>query len=537
MSNRNNKVIIIFSIMLIAMNLFALTQTLATNNQFGGTMKTALPGNASNEALLPLEPTSNGGSVPNLDAWDLTINVTREIEIHDYGYLTVNDNFTIINNDNVTLPIFRFAIDNELVGQLIRIEASSMWLSANHKLNNSQAEVEYQDDQFTYYVMNLNPIVNNNSKYVIKVHQTYLRPYEIYPVVDDSSFLRNGMKMNMSGVPFLTKQIRHCQTSFLKTADGAFINDLIRPTDAFIGEGTVIYTPYTFVPAYNFSEALDYNTYKYRIVAASWMSHQAPTEATNYKRTIYIDNWYYAKIEEEITIKSYAVRPPLDAADYYDLSDARVYATFAVQELHIGVDNAENVKIYDELGTLPVRSPDLPLVQLNQINVYFRVPLYGGDTTTFKMSYTLKLEELLTFDKNEFLLSTKGAPKCPFHIANFELKVVLPQGANFQYLSFGERDVDFTEGKTPIFLRLGTRQSVSFTASNITEYENLGLEVGYFFNDLAYFIQPLTFSLIIFVACLLYVGIRILRKDVIEKVVISPEEKEEIPIQLIQEFV
>ena len=40
-----------------------------------------------------------------------------------------------------------------------------------------------------------------------------------------------------------------------------------------------------------------------------------------------------------------------------------------------------------------------------------------------------------------------------------------------------------------------------------------------------------------FIACLVYIGARVLRKDVIEKVIITPEEKTEIPIDLIQQFV
>ncbi|MHA1156554.1 MAG: hypothetical protein ACTSQK_10645, partial [Candidatus Heimdallarchaeota archaeon] len=55
--------------------------------------------------------------------------------------------------------------------------------------------------------------------------------------------------------------------------------------------------------------------------------------------------------------------------------------------------------------------------------------------------------------------------------------------------------------------------------------------------DLAYFIQPLVYSLIAFFACLLYIGARTLRKDVIEKVIITSDDKDEIPIELIQDFV
>jgi hypothetical protein len=56
-------------------------------------------------------------------------------------------------------------------------------------------------------------------------------------------------------------------------------------------------------------------------------------------------------------------------------------------------------------------------------------------------------------------------------------------------------------------------------------------------SDLSYFIQPLIFSLVIFVACLVYIGVRVLRKDVIDKVIITTKVEEEVPLELIQNFV
>jgi hypothetical protein len=128
-------------------------------------------------------------------------------------------------------------------------------------------------------------------------------------------------------------------------------------------------------------------------------------------------------------------------------------------------------------------------------------------------------------------------PETDLAIKNFELNFILPQGARYQYLYFGNQDLALTTGSTNAFLFLGRKDTVSFTATNIGPNDNIRIRLGYAMSDFAYFIQPLTFSLVFFIAFLLYIGISTLQKDVIEKVIISPESKKEIPYELIQDFV
>ena len=105
-------------------------------------------------------------------------------------------------------------------------------------------------------------------------------------------------------------------------------------------------------------------------------------------------------------------------------------------------------------------------------------------------------------------------------------------------MTFGNRDVEYSTGRTGVFLNIGRRQTVTLNLNNVSAlFENINLNAGYLMSDLAYFIQPLTIALIVFIACLVYIGVRILRKDVIDKVIITPETKAEIPIELIQKFV
>lgn len=521
------------------MNLIAVTQMIATNNnQFDGDNNPYSLVDTSNEGILPqdliMEATSE---IPSLKNWDLSINTSRIIRHYDYGYLTINDNITLINNDNLSLPIFRFAIPQHLAVNLVEISAGSMWAESNIELNSTNVEIEHQDGNFTYYIIALNPAVNNDSLYKIQIHQTYLRPYEVFLFVSEDHYPYNGIKMNVSRMPFLSLPIHTAKTSFLKAEEGKIISSFIVPNElATIGDASVLFNPIYNVPAYNFSNEYESNSddYTYKVQVSAYTSYTAPIEATNYKRMITIDNWYYAHIHEEIELENFGIFPP---DIYWDVGEPRLFVSFALTRVHLGVDNAENVKVYDEYGSLPAPDTSTSVVQLNRITVYLRYPVFGGGKASFSVDYTLKLEDMIQFEKNEFILDCMGIPEVPFHVRNYELTVKLPQGSNVQYVLFGDRPTDYEHYKTPVFLRIGQRETISLTKTNLTSFENVNLRIGYYMSDLAYFIQPLVYSLIIFMACLLYVGARTLRKDVIEKVVITSDDKEEAPIELIQDFV
>ncbi len=310
MSNRKSNVIIIFTIMLIAMNLIAVTQMIATNNnQFDGDNTPYSLVDASNEAIVPEDPSLKATSeIPSLRNWDLSINTSRIIRHYDYGYLTINDNITLINNDNLSLPIFRFSIPQHLAVNLVEISASSMWAEFDVPLNSTNVEIEYQDGNFTYYIMALNPIVNNASLYKIQIHQTYLRPYEIFIFKSEDNHLYNGIKMNVSRMPFLSLPIHTARTTFLKADDGIIISSHIYPNElATIGDASVLYNPIYSVPAYNFSNEYESNSddYTYKVQIAGYTSFTSSIEATNYLRTISIS---VKKINSEIEL-SVAVKP------------------------------------------------------------------------------------------------------------------------------------------------------------------------------------------------------------------------------------
>lgn len=551
MSSRKNKVLFIFALAIITMNLFALTQISGfANNQSDN--ETTLP--SIDEGITggidkPLVPTGNVSEIPNMNLWDISINVTRSVSLYDFGYFGVNDTYQLVKHDNLTMPIFRFAYPKIWSSNLIIMKARTMWYTAENRLNDTEVYVEYENEDFTFYAVDLVPALTNSSQYyTVNVFSAILRPYTVIEYVEQVEgevsglFMRNGILFNFSLIPHLTKKIDNCQTSFNKAQNGGLIEKYVYPINATTGSATFIYSPVFNARPYNFSEPYnpDSEDYAYRGRVGAWLGHTTPIEALNYKRQIILDNWYYASIHEEITIQSFGVNPD---EKIWDLVNSQTFVTFALTEFPIYIDNAENtdnpenVKVSDHLGELPAPENKAAVGVLNMMNIYLRVPLMGGDTKTIEIDYKMQLEEIIDFEKSEFILNTLGVPKCDFHIQNFELEIIFPQGARFQYVTFGNRALDYVEDKTGVFLNIGRRNTVSFSLVNVSSFENLDLRAGYLMSDLTYFIQPLTLALIVFIACLVYIGARVLRKDVIEKVIITPEEKTEIPIDLIQQFV
>ncbi|MHA1244256.1 MAG: hypothetical protein ACTSP7_06735, partial [Candidatus Heimdallarchaeota archaeon] len=419
MPNRKNKVLFIFCILIVSMNVLAITHVVATtNNQIDGNTPSVVTevAPAVEDSLMPFVP-SAVDDVPNLDVWDLEINVTRVFMLHDYGYITINDTFSIIKQDNLTLPLFRFAYANDWKDSLVKISGSSMWDIEGLQRNTSVITEEYVTEDFTHYVMSLNPVIDNNTKYFISVEAAYLRPFETQKHFDSEGYIRNGVIFNASWIPLLTAPIKKCLSSFSSSANGGIWTTpeaVAWPINATLGASAVIYGDTWNVPAFNFSEDYDINEklYPYRVRIGGWLGIEAPAEVISYKRTVIIDNWYYAKVHEEITIESFGARP----AYGYDPLMAQTYATAALQRIHLYIDDAQNVEFSDHLGTLPAIDKSTPVAQLNRINAYLRIPLFGGDTATFNIDYHLLLEDILSFEGSEFILNALAMPKCEFHI-------------------------------------------------------------------------------------------------------------------------
>ena len=114
MSNRKNKVLIVFALMIITMNIFALTQVKGFRNGEQDEPLTILSSDIQprNDGLTLL-PQYNDSNLPSLSLWDLDINITRRISLKNFGYINVTDTFFIQKNDNITLPVFRFAYHTE----------------------------------------------------------------------------------------------------------------------------------------------------------------------------------------------------------------------------------------------------------------------------------------------------------------------------------------------------------------------------------------------------------------------------------------
>jgi hypothetical protein len=488
---------------------------------------------------LTLLPQFNDSNLPSLSLWDLDINVTRRISLRNFGYINVTDTFFIQKNDNITLPIFRFAYPVEWSEKVVYIKAHTMY-DIGKGLNQTDVFVEYENSEYTFYGLNLIPAISNETEYKVIVHSTLLRPYDVsWKVVGGN--MRNAIYMNFSLIPMLTVDLDKCTSSFDWDTECGYLEDTARPGNASVGSASVIFQDMNNIKAFNFSSAYDINDkdYSYYGRIGCWMAHYPPAEAVTYKRTIILENWYWAQVYDEILIKNYGGNPP-NSDELWDMLNGNYWNTWALHWLYIWVDSTEedSFRAYDELGELgrPVGS-DTPEWQKNRVNAYLRMPLNGGDQKTIYFEYRIKLENILKFEKTEYLLETQAMPTCDFHVRHFELEIIFPLGSRFQQLTFGNGQVDYTTGTTGVFLNIGRRQTVSFTANDLTFSHDLSLKASYYMSDLSYFIQPLTLALIIFIACLAYIGVRVLRKDVLKKIILTPEVKEEIPLELIQSFV
>ncbi|HUT80667.1 MAG TPA: hypothetical protein VMZ29_05625 [Candidatus Bathyarchaeia archaeon] len=559
MTSRKNKVLIIFALMIIALNVVTLAQ-----------VNSGWKNQPNNEAVLPsylkeaelstdnsfVLQAYNDTNLPSLALWDLNVNTTRLVTLLDFGYVTVNDTYSIIKNDNITMPVFRFALPNIWGRNLVHIQAQTMWIHEDedgevdntgaYKLNNTEVYEEYSNRYYNFYAVKLTPVLNNNSAYTIRVHATMLRPYTTELFVpstgDYAGYIYTGCYFNYSIVPLLSTEIKRSVSSFAKSNEGEIISAAITPTDATIGGASVIFTDLHNIDPFNFTAiytAENKNDYPNKATIGCTLAIYPPIEALNYKRTVVIDNWNYIQVYEELTLKNFGYGPTEKDRQIYDLYENQFHSTFALSRFHMWINNVipESYTVADELGLLEQKVGSPELVQNNRISAYLRLPLMGGDIGTYYLKYRLNLEDVLNYNKTEYLMETLAIPKCDFHVRNFELTIVLPQGANFQYVNFGRKSVDYTQGKTGVFLNIGRKQTITFTGTNISTFHDLTLDVGYFMNDLAYFIQPLIFSFVIFLACLAYIGVRTLRKDVIQKVIITQEAREEIPLELIQSFV
>ncbi|MBN1330045.1 MAG: hypothetical protein JXA54_11285 [Candidatus Heimdallarchaeota archaeon] len=559
MTSRKNKVLIFFALLMITLNVVTMVQVNSGWND-----------QPNNEAVLPsylqeaelssdisyILQTYNDTNLPNLALWDLNVNVTRLVSLLDFGYVTVNDTYSIIKNDNITMPIFRFAYPNIWSRNLVHIEAKTMWThydeddeidnTGAYKLNNTEVYEEYSNQYYSFYAVKLTPVINNNSAYTIRVFAAMLRPYitDIFvpQTGDNAGYIYTGCYFNYSIVPLLSTNVKQCISSFSKPTDGEIISNAISPVTATIGSSSVMFQNLNDVEPFNFTAiytAEDKNEYPNKAKIGSTLSFYPPIEAINYKRTLVIDNWNYVQVYEEITLKNFGYGPTEEEKRIYDLYESQYHVTFALTRFHLWIDNVieDSYTVSDELGTLGPRDAGSPMVQKNRLNAYLRLPIMGGEVGKYFLKYKISLEDVLKYNKTEYLMETLAIPKCDFHVSNFELKIVLPQGANFQYVTFGRELVNYTKGKTGVFLNFGRKQTINFACTNISTFSDLALNLGYYMNDLAYFIQPLIFSFVTFLACLAYIGIRTLRKDVIQKVIITQEAREEIPLELIQSFV
>ncbi|TFF85250.1 hypothetical protein EU523_00120 [Candidatus Heimdallarchaeota archaeon] len=549
MTQRLDKAVIIFIMTILALNSVFVGQMIIsqTNGNSVPTENTDLSSAASEEDTSSI-PYITADAIPNLSAWNLTINATRIIKLLDFGTLLLNDSFSIINNDNVSLPYFRFAMPNDWAKNMQAIYGYTMWANRSIPFNHSRVLSEAQDDQFTYYKLDLNPILDNSSRYIVNIQSYYFDAYKIFEHVStgewnlpgtenaDQGNLYNGIRFNFSKIPFITKPIQKCITKASVVDDGAVISQYIHPSSATYTESTITYSTEYNVSSLNASKEYIRNDPDdpYRVQASLFLRVKPPAMITEYKRTITLDSWYFARVHEEITIKNLGVKPE---DPQYNLMDPRVF-TCCIFNFYLTVADSQDVSVKDFFGDLDPSSSDRELFTKKRINVYLRVPLFGGDSASVEVDYLLQLDHILSFEKSEFILNTEGVPISGLIVKDFELNIVLPQGGHYQYMYLGNEVITTTQSSTKgVVLSLGKRDKITLQLNNHSSYQSSRIRLGYYMSDFAYFVKPMLFSIIIFIACLCYIGVRTLRKDIVEEVIITRDDEKEAPVELIRDFV
>ena len=151
MPSRKNKVLIVFALMIITMNIFALTQVNGfLKNQNESTLPTSVVENQPGIKDDLYRSQFNDTNLPSLSLWDLEINVSRLLKLLDFGYLNVSNTYFIQKNDNITMPIFRFALPKEWSSNLVLIQAYTMYNKDDikkSKMNKTDVYVEYENEQ------------------------------------------------------------------------------------------------------------------------------------------------------------------------------------------------------------------------------------------------------------------------------------------------------------------------------------------------------------------------------------------------------
>ncbi|WCJ44747.1 Dolichyl-diphosphooligosaccharide--protein glycosyltransferase subunit 1 [Euphorbia peplus] len=259
------------------------------------------------------------------------------------------------------------------------------------------------------------------------------------------------------------------------------------------------YGPYENLPPYSFSPIVIHfeNNHPFSVahelVREIEISHWGNVQVTEYYNVVHGG----AKSKGEFSRLDYQSRPNIRGATAIKFFVA------------ILPPRAHSIYYRDEIGNIStshLRSDS----SKTELIIEPRYPLFGGWRTAFTIGYGLPLADFLFQSEGQrFLKFPFGSPMHELVIDNLILKVVLPEGSKFQYVSAPFPVKESHETKLS-HLDIVGRPVVVLEKSNVVPEHSQYFQVYYKFSILSMLREPLMLIsgfFLLFVACILYVHV------------------------------
>jgi len=482
----------------------------------------------------------------------------RKVQVNDFGIVLVNDSFTIMNNqtDSTRFNTLNVSYPSEY------FEHATPFSFAGGKFNISSAEQNATD--ITYEMLPTNSGLTDIRIFFPSVESGFLdiakndelKFYVMFAFADRISVRRDNVDqrftLNWTLVPILT---------FNATFEGEYkapsVASLKNETLVFdfpLENYTLLYnTNYTTTGAalkianvtvadlFPVSGATDIattsNLTKVELiprVAFEYSSARPMATCLETERIVRLVSWGELLITERVLFQVNGAEP-IGTKGLYGLERVTI----------IIPQNASQLVGTDALGNLTLSESSSK--GRTNVDLRFRHKIRGTDTYEFTVSYRVPLEDYITVDEDEGLLTIELPLANGFNWTIQELTeyIILPEGSSFvlpenasvleiegstnNQVNMAILDTQKESG----FAKVIRKETLTLKGQTLFEYHNGKLTLVYRSSSLSLIQIPLTISLLLFALGFVYVGLHHVRIGVAP----THEVEREIPTTLLQDFV
>ncbi|XP_065881663.1 dolichyl-diphosphooligosaccharide--protein glycosyltransferase subunit 1A [Euphorbia lathyris] len=297
---------------------------------------------------------------------------------------------------------------------------------------------------------------------------------------------------------YLSPYVVKVQSVSVKLPD-ARIESYTKLENTKVHGSEIKYGPYENLPPYSFSPIIihfETNTpfaVAHELVREIEISHWGNVQVTEYYNIVHGG----AKSKGEFSRLDYQARPNIRGATAIKFFVATLPA------------RAHSIYYRDEIGNISTShlSSDSSKTELI---IEPRYPMIGGWRTAFTIGYGLPLADFLFQSaKQRYLNFPFGSPMHELVIDNLIVKVVLPEGSKFQYVSTPFPVTERQETKLS-HLDIAGRPVIVLEKSNAVPEHYQNFQVYYKFSKLSMLREPLMLIFgffLLFVACIVYVHV------------------------------